>query len=65
MLWLYGLALFGYIVFVSAFFAKPTLASIVGSLLFFASSFVDVVIEDPGLPEHFKLLASIIPSVAV
>lgn len=64
-LWLYGLALFGYIVFVSAFFSKPTLASIVGSLVFFASSFIDAVIEDPFLDEHLKLIASIMPSVAI
>ena len=40
-LWLYGLSLFGYITFVQAFFTKATLASIVGSLFFFVSSFMD------------------------
>ena len=64
-LWLYGLSLFGYIVFVQAFFSKPTLASIVGSLLFFMSSFVDQIINDPYMDEHYKLLGSIMPSVAI
>ena len=50
-LWLYGLSLFGYITFISAFFMNPTIASILGSLLFFGSSFIDVVMEDPFLDE--------------
>jgi len=64
-LWLYGLALFGYVTFMQVFFTKPTLASIVSSLFFFAISFVDVVIKDPYLGEHFKLLASLFPSITV
>jgi len=40
----YGLSLFGYIVIISSFFARPTVASIVGSLLFFMSSFVDLLV---------------------
>mmetsp|Transcript_37189 Transcript_37189/g.45413 ORF Transcript_37189/g.45413 Transcript_37189/m.45413 type:complete len:182 (+) Transcript_37189:883-1428(+) len=64
-LWLYGLSLFAYIVFISALFTKPTLASIVGSLLFFASSFVDIIVRDPHMEEHLKLAASLVPSIAV
>ena len=64
-LWLYGLSLFGYVVCISAFFTRPTMASIVGSLLFFVSSFVDTIIEDPFMDEHYKLIASIMPSVAI
>lgn len=64
-LWLYGLSLFGYILFIQALFPKPTLASIVGSLLFFASSFVDIIVRDPNLDEHYKLLASLVPSITI
>ena len=41
---LYGISLFGYCVIIQAFFTKSTLASIVGSLIFFATSFVDQII---------------------
>ena len=64
-LWLYGLSLFGYIILIQSLFTKPTLASIFGSLLFFASSFIEAVVEDPFLGEHHKLLASVMPSVTI
>ena len=64
-LWLYGLSLFGYIIFIQSLFSKPTLASIVGSLLFFASSFVDIIVRDPHMEEHLKLIASLVPSITV
>ena len=41
LLWIYGMSLFGYIVFTQAFFKRPSLASIVGSLLYFMSGFMD------------------------
>ena len=62
---LYGLSLFGYVAFISALFSRPTLASIVGSLLFFVSSFVDGLVSDPAMDEHYKVIASIMPSVAI
>ena len=61
----YALSLFGFIVFVSAFFSKPTLAAIVGTLLFFLTSFLDLMVMDPQMDEHWKLIASILPSVAI
>jgi hypothetical protein len=64
-LWIYGLSLFGYITFISAFFSNPTVASIIGSLFFFVSSFSDVIIQDAFTDEHYKLLGSILPSVAI
>ena len=64
-LWLYGLALFGYIAFLQTFFTKPTLASIVGSLIFFVSSFLDIIVSDNYVAEHSKVLASFFPSVAI
>ena len=64
-LWLYGLSLFGYVAFIQSLFTNPTLASIVGSFIFFFSSFVDLVVGDPFLDEHYKLLASIMPPVCV
>ena len=65
LMWLYGLSLFGYVAFFQALFTKPTLASIVGSLFFFVSSFFDQIIQDPFMDEHNKLIASILPSVAI
>lgn len=41
LLWLYGLSMFGYSILISSFFTKPALASMVATLLFFISSFVD------------------------
>lgn len=46
LMWSFGMSLFGYIVLIQAFFKKPTLAAIVGSLLFFVSSFLDQIIKD-------------------
>ena len=63
--WLYALALFGYILLVQAFFRKPTLASVVSTLFFFVSSFADILVSDPHLPEYYKILASMLPSVAI
>jgi hypothetical protein len=41
LLWLYGLAMFGYSVLISSFFNKPGLASMTATLVFFVSSFID------------------------
>lgn len=64
-LWLYGLSLFGYVTFIQAFFSRPTLAAIVGSLLFFLTSFTETVVDDPFMDEHWKLMASLFPSVTI
>lgn len=64
-IWLYGLSLFGYAVFTQAFFSKATFSSFLGCLFFFATSFIDQVVADPFMAEHFKLLASVLPSVAI
>jgi len=64
-LWLYALSLFGYVAFIQSLFTNATLASIVGSFIFFFSSFVDLIVGDPFLDEHYKMLASIVPSVAI
>ena len=64
-LWVYGMSLFGYIVFIQAFFRRPALASIVGSLLFFMSGFIDEIVNDEQMEEHYKLAASLVPTVAI
>ena len=44
MFWLYGISLFGYIFLTSSFFSKPAIASIVSSLFFFVTSFLDFLV---------------------
>lgn len=64
--WLYGLSLFGYILLISSFFRQSvTLASVVSTLFFFISSFVDLLVDNKYMPEHYTTLASILPTVAI
>jgi len=64
--WLYGLSLFGYILLISSFFRQSvTLASVVSTLFFFISSFVDLIVDNKYMPEHYVTLASMLPTVAI
>lgn len=65
MVWLYGLSLFGYIFLTSSFFTKPAIASIVSSLLYFITSFLDMLVASPYMSESKKLWASMLPQIAV
>lgn len=42
--WFYGLSLFGLSVFLSSFFSKERIAAITGTLVYFGSSFVDIMV---------------------
>jgi ATP-binding cassette, subfamily A (ABC1), member 3 len=64
-LWLYGMTMFSYGVFVSAFFSSGKTAAIVATMLFYLTSFINIVLEDPSVSETVKTLCSFFPAVAV
>lgn len=64
-LWLFGMSLFGFGVFVSSFFSSAKTAAIVGTMLFYVSSFIFSVVEDRSVSETAKTLCSFFPTVAV
>jgi len=63
--WCFGLSLFGYAVFTSALFWSPKAAAIGGTILYFTSGNIDILVADASTPEGNKLAASILPTVAV
>ena len=64
--WLFGLSLFGYILLISSFFkSNVTLASVVSTLFFFITSFIDWLVNNPFVPEEYTMLATILPTVAI
>ena len=65
LLWLYGLAMFGYTVLISSFFSSPGMASMTATLVFFVSSFVDQLVSFKYTSTTSKLLGSLRPSVAI
>jgi hypothetical protein len=65
LLWLYGLAMFGYTVLISSFFNSPGMASMTATLVFFVSSFVDQLVSFKHTSTTSKLLGSLLPSVAI
>ena len=64
-LWLYGMSLFGFSLLVSAFFSTAKTAAIVGTMLFYVTSFIFTVVEDRTISEAAKTGCSIFPAVAV
>lgn len=64
--WLYGMSLFGYIAVVASVFSRSvTLASVISTLFFFITSFIDLLVRSKSMPEAFVMLASILPTVAI
>lgn len=57
---LYGLSLFGYIVLTSSFFNRPLIASLVGSLFFFFTSFADYIVDSKYISATKKNWASML-----
>jgi ATP-binding cassette, subfamily A (ABC1), member 5 len=65
-LWLYGFSLFGYILLIQSFFrTSVTLASVVSTLIFFITSFLDLLVASSSMPQEFVMLASILPTVSI
>jgi ABC-type transport system involved in multi-copper enzyme maturation permease subunit len=64
-LYLYGLALFGYGVFMSSLFSSARIASVIANLLYFFSFFCDYAVQSPYQAQWQKILASFLPSIAM
>ena len=64
-LWLYGMSLFSYSVFISSFFSNGKVASIAGSFLLFFSSWLMLIVQDPSGSIGLKHLFSICPTVSI
>ena len=65
LLWLFGLSLFGYILLISSLFTKPSYASVVSTLFYFVTSFLDYLVANPHTPIYTKVLASFLPQIAI
>lgn len=63
--WLYGISLFGFIVFMQAFFSQSRVGAITTTFVYFASSFIDAMIADPVVGETTKVGLSFFPTIAV
>ncbi len=62
---IYGVSLFGLAVFLHAFFSRPRVAAIAGTLIYFGTSFINVVVQDPTVKSGPKTLASLLTTVAI
>ncbi len=63
--WIFGLSLFAFSLFVQSFFSRERIAALCGTLIYFGSSFLNIVIGDEKIPERFKYAGSLISTVAV
>ena len=64
-LWLYGMTMFGYGLFVGAFFSSGKTAAIVATMFFYLTSFINTVIASSTISEAAKTGCSFFPAVAV
>jgi hypothetical protein len=63
--WIFGMSLFGFAVFIQSFFSRERIAAITGTLVYFGTSFINIVISDPKIDAAYKYYASLISTVAV
>ena len=63
--WVYGMSLFGFIVFLQSLFSNAKIGAISSTLLYYGSSFVDALVQDEAVKESSKIGASFLPTVAV
>jgi ATP-binding cassette, subfamily A (ABC1), member 3 len=61
---IYGLSLFGLAVFLSSFFSRARVAAIAGTLIYFGTSFIDFVIQDPSVGRESKYPLSLLTTIA-
>jgi hypothetical protein len=64
-LWIYGMCLFSFGLFVGAFFSSAKTAAIAGTMLFYLTSFLTEAVSDRNISEGVKTFVSIFPAVAV
>lgn len=65
MLWIYGMALFGFVIFAQAFFQKARNAAIFTSISYLALSFVTLLLSQSDTPNNTKMIGSLLPPVAL
>ena len=63
--WLYGEAVFGQIIFLQSMFSSSKYAGIVSTIVYFMGVLVNKLIMEDGVPRSSKLLASLLPQVAL
>lgn len=64
-LWLYGMTMFAFGLFIGSFFSTAKTAAIVGTMAFYITSFISPVVEDRSVSEAAKTVTSFFPSVGV
>jgi flagellar biosynthesis protein FliQ len=62
---LYGISLFGYILLIQSLFFNPKIASIVGTLIYFGTGFLDLLVRENYASEYSKNMFSLFSTVAV
>ena len=62
---LYGLAVFSFGLLVSSFFHRARVASITGSMLYFASFLLSTLVTDATVSQTTKNAASLLPTIAI
>ena len=62
---LYGQAVFGQIIFLQSMFTGSKYAGIVSTIIYFCGVLVNKLIMEDGVPRSSKLLASLLPQVAL
>jgi len=63
--WLYGQAVFGQIIFLQSMFSGSKYAGIVSTILYFCGVLVDKLVAGGNITRMSKLLASLLPQVAL
>ena len=63
--WIYGLSLFGLAVFLQSFFSSSRVAAITGTLVYFGTSFINVVVQDATVKSGPKNIASLLTTIAI
>ena len=64
-LWLYGMTMFGYGIFIGSFFSNGKTAAIFATMLFYLTSFLSSVVTDQSISEDAKNTCAFFPAVAV
>lgn len=64
-LWFYGMSMFGYGLFIGAFFQSGKIAALFATMFFYLTSFLFTVVEDRNTSESLKTFLSIFPAVSV
>ena len=63
--WLYGMSVFGFILFCQAFFERARYAAIFSSVVYVSLSFGYFLVSSADTPENTKIYASLVPQIAI